>query len=500
MKSSKRILILSLAILIVFCVFAACSVEGNENPDATKDSQTTLGGDSENNSEIKPDIPDNLKFDGRTFRIITSPYSGDAYTEIYLDYEDRAEDTISNAVYKRNAKVVDRFGIELEVLHSNNWYTVVQDIIDLNQSDYPYYDAAFAPGGNVGVAALEGHFNDLNDLSYVNFENPYWDSNCYEALSIGGKNFLMVGDISMSVLSLAHMTIFNKQMLKDNNIDADPYQLVRNGEWTFDKMHEMIKGVAKENGDGVQNEKDIYGLFNLNMTGVLYSFDYSLTKKDANDYPEMFELTSKFDEVFNMLRELNNNKELHFVAEQMLSSSVNVGDFGHIWDWVRGNMFPNDQILFMYAGFATTNLLRDMRSDYGIVPNAKLDTNQSRYQCMIDFWADFMCVPSTNADNDFTGAVLEYMAYESSDTIRYEYIETFLKNKRNRDDEMKEMVDIIIDSLHYDISDIFGLGMRKIIEDSTASGDLQRQYDKLKVIYVDKINDLTEKLKKLDED
>jgi len=170
-----------------------------------------------------------------------------------------------------------------------------------------------------------------------------------------------------------------------------------------------------------------------------------------------------------------------------------------MWDWVRGNMFTNDQITFMYGSFDSIKLLTNMASDYGVVPNPMLNTEQERYQCMIDPYVNFLCVPITNGDNAFTGAVLEYMAYVSRDTVREEYIETFLKYRQNRDEKMQAMVDIIFDSMHYEVSDLFALGIRDLIDAASGDGSLQSKYDGRKTIYAENVQALKDLFELLDE-
>ena len=495
----KRIIGILLAAAAAVGILTACQ-ETDDGGDVSSDNRgtsTTIHGGDNSGSAHPTGIPDDVRFEGRTFRFLTSPRSGDAYTECWLDYEDGVTDTINTAVYKRNSATEDRLGIKLETEHSATYYGAVSTIIDLNTAEEFYYDAAYLSAQSAGVASLDGHFLDLNTLKYVDFTHDWWDGNCHEMLSVGRKNFLMVSDISMSVFERAHFTYFNKQMLKDLGVTEDPYQLVRSGEWTFDKMYEMIKLASWENGDGTRDEKDKYGLYNLNIPAVLNSFDYSFTGKDEDDYPVLFELTDSLHQSFDKLRELALDKNLQYDQATMLDPSVDVSKAGHIWAWTRSTMFPNDQILFMYAGFMTTEEIKEMKSDYGIVPNAKKDADQKRYQSAIDFYADMLCVPSQNSDPEYTGAVLEYMAYASTDTVKHEYIETVLKNKRNRDDDTKEMIDIISKSLHYEISDIYDLGIRNIIVNGAENNTLQSQYDKFKIIYQNNIESMKEKVSKI---
>ncbi len=489
----RKVISLLIAAIFLISMLAACKTGdgGTETGGSTNGDQTSIADPT--------GIPSDLTFDGKKFKIITSPRTGDAYNEIYLDYEEGATDPVNEAVYKRNEMVQDRFDIEIEVEHSTSSFNVDATVKELVSSEEHVYDVAYISGRHGMLAALGGSFLDLNKLEYTNYEAPYWDKNCYEALSIGNKNFLMESDMSMLTLSGAFALFFNKQVMKDNGITDDIYQLVRDNEWTFEKMVEMSKGAVSENGDGVQNEKDYYGLFNLNTGVMMMTFGYNLVTKDENDLPQLFELTDGFETAFEFLRETGENRTLTFDAQTMISDEANVDQWGHIWDWTRAEMFGKDHIMFTYGGLAITSLFKDMTSDYGIVPAPKLTSEQDRYYCVADQYGSLFGVPATATDYEFIGAVSEYMAYVSTGTVREAYVETVLKNQRSRDEEVKEMINVIIDNIAYEPSEYYGLGIRDILYDAIKQGSLAQKYNKFSGVYAGQIEDIIESLAWMEE-
>ncbi len=489
---SRKVLSLLIAVIFIISMLAACKSNHGENSGGS-----SIGGES--GIADPTGIPSNLTFDGRKYRIITAPRDSDPYNEFYLDYEEGDTDPVSEAVYRRNNLVQDRFGIEIEVEHAMSSFHVDVPVKELVASGEHYYDVAYLSGRHGSLAALDGAFLDLNKLEYVNYDALYWDKNCYEALSIGNKNFLMESDMSMMVLSGAYALFFNKQVMKDNGVDVDIYQLVRDNEWTFEKMVEMSKSGVSENSDGVQNEKDYYGLFNLNYCAMMQSFGYDLIVKDENDLPQLFEMTEGFETVFEMFREAERDSTLCFNAETMISGEANIALWGHVWDWTRAEMFGKDHIMFTYGGLAITRLFKDMTSDFGIVPAPKISPEQDEYYCVADKYGSLFGVPSTATDYEFIGAVSEYMAYVSTDTVRAAYVETVLKNQRNRDEETKEMIDVIVESIAYDMSDYYNLGIIDILYSGLMEGNLVQKYDKFARVYSQKIDELVEILSNIEE-
>jgi hypothetical protein len=95
--------------------------------------------------------------------------------------------------------------------------------------------------------------------------------------------------------------------------------------------------------------------------------------------------------------------------------------------------------------------LRDMESDYAIVPLPKYDDNQAEYSTGVHDSVSVYCVPITNADNaQMTGAFMEAFASESYRGVTDVYFETLLKEKFARDEVTAEIFDIIKNGVYFD--------------------------------------------------
>lgn len=66
-----------------------------------------------------------------------------------------------------------------------------------------------------------------------------------------------------------------------------------------------------------------------------------------------------------------------------------------------------------------------------------------------------MCIPTTNQDPERISIIVEDWAYHSSESVMNAYYEITLKNKTTRDEESAQMMDIIKDSLMYEMSYAF---------------------------------------------
>ncbi len=122
------------------------------------------------------------------------------------------------------------------------------------------------------------------------------------------------------------------------------------------------------------------------------------------------------------------------------------------------SLFTQDKFLFILTGPTVLEELRDMESEFGIVPAPKFDYAEERYYAAVDAWVALLGVTTTAPDLEKTGAVLETMAWESRYTVTPAYQETLLQRKYTRDAESMEMLDIIARSRVYDIMAMMNWG------------------------------------------
>ena len=117
-------------------------------------------------------------------------------------------------------------------------------------------------------------------------------------------------------------------------------------------------------------------------------------------------------------------------------------------------MFANDKAAMVTLRLieAESGNLKNMQSDYGIVPIPKLDEAQDNYYSYAHDTVTAYAIPSNIIDDRLQemGAVMEAMAAESYRTVVPAYYEVTLKDKYCNDPESKEMLDRIIDCFFID--------------------------------------------------
>ena len=109
----------------------------------------------------------------------------------------------------------------------------------------------------ISSMAAVGCLYDWNSLPYIDFTKDYYNHNFNDALSLGDRQYYAVSDYMIANPSCI---LFNKDMITDYSLE-NPYQLVYDGTWTFDKMYEMAEKVTVDlNGDSVMDINDQYGI------------------------------------------------------------------------------------------------------------------------------------------------------------------------------------------------------------------------------------------------
>lgn len=433
MKNSKRILALLLAAFVTAGALVSCKKdEGVDAPNGEN-------GLTEQVAELA--VPKGA-CEGETFSMYFAMPNVKAS---YIAAEETGED-LNDSVYRRNELVKEHLGVELEFVASsrtssggdqNAETSLLRTLI---QSGDDTYDA-FIHSQHSGMPTLieEGMFVNWKDIPYVNIENPWWYSNVARDICFGNKVFCMTGDYNRNSLSGTACLVFNKTMLDEIGLEY-PYGMVFDGTWTHDRFVEYIKAATSDlNGDGVLDyDNDRYGFGGWQYEQLLALFagyGGECIKKDDYNLPA-----------------LNIDNELTYtIIDKMLEVFENDGAFfeGKTYG-VDDRMFNDGRLLFNDGSLAAVVDTRKLENiDVGFVPYPKLDEEQTEYYSRTGNTSGLTYIPITNTNLEKTGAVLETMAYYSSQTIIPAYFDIILTVKSTRDIESEEMIPIIRGSARF---------------------------------------------------
>ena len=475
----------SISLVLLAAMLASLAACGSGTADAGNDTTSSAAqsdgapAEATGREAVSDDLPD-TKF-GKDFTILT---------RTKYDYEFSTEsdgDILNDALYNRDRKVEDRFGVKI---------VTVPMVADWPSTDFNNNLRASIMAGDgaydliAGYAATipdligEGLFMNWNDMKYNDFSKPWWSSQMAEELNINGKCFMVTGDASVVLWKNMRCMLFNKRIASEHQT-PDLYEMVKNGEWTLDNLISVTKDVYVDlDGDGTRSYGDLYG----------YLTDYAT---DVDNLKEAFEIkvTTKGEDGF---------PKLCFLNERTIGAVAKVEDFLYnsgaaLFDNEFCNSsskyFSDGQGLIYAAILGDANKMRSMNDDFGIIPYPKYDSNQKEYHSTsLDAFTAFV-IPKDAKDPDMTSMVLEGLASESYKKVIPAFYDIALKTKGTRDDESSEMIDMIRDGLTFDFGylnsgALGGVGHLWVNLIRNNNANVTSEYDAKKDKYEEKLNDL----------
>jgi hypothetical protein len=285
--------------------------------------------------------------------------------------------------------------------------------------------------------------------------------------------------------------VFNKTVLAQFEEMDDPYQLVRDGVWTVDKMTEMALSVnADANGDGLMNEADTWGYLAYSWGALFLYFGSgeSVVTKDENDLPVLSIMNDRSVEIMDTLYEVQGG-----ASPQYINGLANL----------QTTMMSENRLLFTITSVATIRkqFRQKVESDVGILPVPKYSEDQDRYYNLVVFQdtANMYSVPKTCPDLEKTGFVLEALAQDSTDTLREAYYDKTISYKALRDRDSLEMLEIILATRTYDLASAFDWGgwnsyFTKTIPNSGGNNQFASYYRSMEAKTISAISDTVLKL------
>ena len=454
----KKTIALLLSAALLLPLFAACGNKPAENSGDTADTSAVTEPVA---TEDIPDIPaaGDLNIGG-DFNILV------AGNWAWNDYEsDGTEGTVvDSAIFRRNKYLLDNYGVDIKNEDIVEYSTAMGSgkgfmrLYTGYMSGSTEFDAAMIGTFDVATLAYSSVLEDLNEVPYIDLSKDYWDQKANEDLTISGRMFYTTGEISLSDNRSTNVMFFNKEMIQAYELD-DPYELVRNNKWTFDKFAEMVKSVGEDlDQDGEYDQNDCFGLLSAN--------DDKLAMLGAAR-----EHIATIGADGNIVLTLYNERTVSIYDKYLALC----GDYSHTFNWQfdyrtgkSGNVASNEErvammntnrALFYPHMMFYIDYLRDIETNFGILPFPKFDESQAEYGHTVSAWhSEFLCVPRGVSDLSRTGIMLELLAYQGKKLLTPAYYEKTLVGQYTRDEESAEMLDIIFATRVFDVGIYYNLG------------------------------------------
>ena len=388
----KAISLLLLAALL--CGTISCGESASDGdtttPANTTDAETTV------DNTPKLGLPEDLKYDGYTFTF----YGRSGSKKLFIADEEKSGDTMNDAVWARQQKVSELLDVNFDFHEcADNVAADAKNTILAGDDAYdvllPHARYAFQ------YAADDLTLNWLTDLKYIDLAADWWSKDCSESFQIGNMLCAMIGDIDYSNFGSAKCFYFNRAIFDKYGWDY-PYQLVRDGKWTFDKMVEYAVGSTEDlNGDA----KYEFGTDQLGFatswwgtpTNIITTAGVKICEKDTDNQLEITLNSERTIDVFDHFFSTMSQDGLYILMQDDITPI--------------SNAFRDSKLTFVEMGANSSEGFRDMKDDFGIIPCPKYDEEVEGYPSLVDASCNLLVVPVIAQDPDRTSAILEALAY-----------------------------------------------------------------------------------------
>ena len=433
--------------LMAAMLLSSCS--GEKESGSVAEVPTTAAADTEAVGEAgetnPPLIVPGYDFKGGEITALVLESYGWVNSRDFEYFDESAGEPVNDAVKDRVIKVEEQFNCVLKPLHSGDLVNAAKNEI---MSGGTAYDFIMPQLSEVKTVASQGLLHDLNKIDTLKLDQPWWNQNAVENLSIGHKLYLAFGDISLIDNDGIATMGFSKKLAADNDLTS-PYEYVYNDTWTLDAMHEMCKGMNRDlDGDGKLGKNDQYGFVNgyQNILMFVFGSGEKLISKDKDDIPYSTMYTERKMDVIDRYIEF-------------MKDDTAYGDLGIFGDHAAATpYFNNDQMLFRMSTMFRFTLTREMDSDFGFIPIPKFDESQDDYHHAFATASPGVSIPVTITDTDEIGAVIEALAYYGRYVLLPAYYDINLQTKISRDEESAGMLDIIYDTSSFDLGYVYDFG------------------------------------------
>ncbi len=456
-KMTGILLILLSAVMILGC-FAGCA-GGDAGGDAAETGTEADTGAAETDGETATENEISLtkaelgKVDwgGKEFGILVYDGFSNEVEAVdgVVDADGGKSQVINDAVYTRNSLLETECGLKL------NWIDKGFDAVSQTIST-----ESSAPTGEfylidfrldeIAEAATSGYLHDFISMG-IDLDKSWWDTGTAD-FALNGKVYFMCGDVNYVDDDFTYVMIFNKTMRESYaGTVADPYETVRNREWTLDYFNSIIQGISNDsNGDGSWDENDTYGFVTTWEYGNTFFIgsDLRYIKNDRTmDSPELAldtDMTRALSVLDTAKAIFNDNNATFMSPPGEESKGLSCFKAGRA-------MFYSEIASFL----ATLN--SEMEGDYGVLPVPKYDKAQQYYRTWTHESGSCLSVISAVGDDiaEKVGKTVQYYAIFSSQEVKPAYYNVMLTSRNVRDADSGEMLDLIFQNRVFDMAFYF---------------------------------------------
>ena len=472
MKLFVRMLCLLIACLTVLALVVACDGDGDKNTVKYKDNTKDRNGRLKDSLPDMDDDPSNdLNYEGE---IINLMYWAEVERPEF-EQEEITGDNVRDAIYDRNVNVEDRLNVDLNFIPVYAAYHGAREPF-LKHIDAIYnagtqdYDIIATYARTEGTLSVQGFLQNLSTIkdSYIDLEKPWWPAQLLDTVTFGNNSYYFLsGDMSTNVLQMMHLMFINKTMFEELEIEL-PYEAVRKGEWTVDKLIEVTSDrYVDVDGNNMVSTGDTFGFCALHYVCDSF-YPGSNLRYIVEDETDMLKLSPDYGSAKTVKLI---NKLGQWAATDSIWITHSYSNTEEEQNATR-KLFAKEQALVWmeHACFAESSLL-DVDFDYGLVPNPKYDTKQKNYYTgmgnpfsLYGVYIDFDERGNREETLKMFTAVLECYASEAYRLTTPEIFEVNMQLKYSEGQDETDMFEYVRSGIVFDLGKIFSVELDNMPE------------------------------------
>ncbi len=441
----KRTICMILTLLAASSAIVSCG-DTATTPDSGT-TQTGLSGETETTAAQKEATPyeqmEARDFEQAVYTILDANTHKDLHINIPGD--SLTGELVNDALLTRDFALADRFNVQIQYVQDENTDKMKKSV----QAGDNEFNLVIAELFGLSGCASANVLHNMEDLPYISLSEKWWSPLMHEALTLKDAMYYSASDLAPSIYQSPCCMFLNLKLYQDYDIDTDIYQLVLDGKWTVDALFELTKDMDQDLNNNGKNdiEDDFYGI-------AMQPTEETACAFLAGAGVSMCKIT---DDGNNLVLDIIDNAKSQETIEKLKKVCRNI-PYKDIND-VINITFKSDRALFLQHKLETAAVhLRDMESDYLILPDPKADETQKNYYSFVSgYVSGFVGVPVT-AESEMTGFVTEALARYSNAYIRPLAYETVYKQKDTRDPRSADVLDVLFDNLFIDFGAVYNFG------------------------------------------
>ncbi len=482
----KKILSILLLLSLVVCSFTACG--GDKDNSTSKVESAADSGDSSNEgtssdsdvvspgADIKYADLEKKDLKGREFNIIerwfgygksTIDFTGDV---LYMEEENGTLTNVNQAKKDIIEQIENDYKCSIDgEIFGEGATDIVQDLKTKILTDLTtgtgIYDFFFESYYYYTGLISDNQLKDIKTIPTINLASSCWDQNAVSELTICDALYFVLGDINTYDNDGTVAMLFNKELYEKLGYEEDLYQLVKDHEWTFDRLKALSAekpATAEIDGDTSEiSEFDQW--FMGSETGNLYihvvAAGEAICAKDKNDEPQLTMMNEQG------IQALTDAVEFYLGGQVLVANLQKFYDKypgpGEAYEKTVTNAFLEGRELFYMSTLIHIPYFRQMNDEFGILPVPMYSESQDNYySAMSAHTSSVLMIPNgvnaAGSAGEDLGLIIQALAELSQELLTPEYYDKQLKFRDFKDEESSDMLDIIFNNRHYDLGTIFG--------------------------------------------